>query len=602
MSYSTASFDTGRFDRSAGVPQLDQSRGPDLTASNEMLNFAKGLDGLAQSGANMAIQQKNEEARAETKKRVQANAARQEKTRKENEAKIKAEYYYNKHGGSKDWTQLTEEERAEATDVGVSSEGVVQTTQGDSVDPSSTPKTFSKMDADDKFLKEAYQLKRVDSLLVKHQKNWDVVAPNLVDKVFDEWKLQKDAPDGITDFMVYSTLKLEDYKTERFNKHYKGLDLDILGKALDARKPNDEIYLSAVAKKQEGYIDELQDRNIQAGIDNNKKYDLSTPQGLDALRDEIYLADDGTNKMEVYDRDRVSLQMIEHLDREVDSTTDPNHPVFNTIKAFRGENTKAGRAFFERRGVGKEWEAWVKKAVKKRNTLRSNAKTADKARRTQEKEISKERANRRQIVASSALDYERPTEAEISQAKKEGKEVPLKRIEVLSSALRQLKRAEGKYGYFAKGDKPADFIKLAEDLAEAIRKENPNHKEFVPDANKQEEARVAFKAQVSRMTYPQVEELRATLADTYKLKWVYDLQEEIMDERETEITQSNQNKKAALAITNAKVKADEDALKKRSTSETLRIKNELSGGKTETVGKIKFQRLHTKDKLIKLSQ
>ena len=56
--YSTASFDPGRFDKN-GVPQLDQSRGPDLTASNEILAFAKGLEGLGSSMANMRLLQPN---------------------------------------------------------------------------------------------------------------------------------------------------------------------------------------------------------------------------------------------------------------------------------------------------------------------------------------------------------------------------------------------------------------------------------------------------------------------------------------------------------------------------------------------------------------
>ena len=89
MSYST--FDTGRFDKSAGVPQLDQSRGPDQSVSNEMLAFAEGVSGLAQSGGNMTIQQRNKEIRAENKKRLQKNAAKQDKAIKENEAKINAE-------------------------------------------------------------------------------------------------------------------------------------------------------------------------------------------------------------------------------------------------------------------------------------------------------------------------------------------------------------------------------------------------------------------------------------------------------------------------------------------------------------------------------
>ena len=67
--YSTASFDTGRYDKSAAVPQLER-RQADLSYSNELMTFAKGLEGMGQSMGNMAIAQKNQAARAEAKKKA----------------------------------------------------------------------------------------------------------------------------------------------------------------------------------------------------------------------------------------------------------------------------------------------------------------------------------------------------------------------------------------------------------------------------------------------------------------------------------------------------------------------------------------------------
>ena len=107
--YSTASFDTGRYDKSAPVPQLER-RQADLSYSNELLTFAKGLEGMGQSMGNMAIAQKNQAARAEAKKKRDEAFARQEKTRKENEAKVEAERIYTQTGGGKSWEELSEEE------------------------------------------------------------------------------------------------------------------------------------------------------------------------------------------------------------------------------------------------------------------------------------------------------------------------------------------------------------------------------------------------------------------------------------------------------------------------------------------------------------
>ena len=70
------------------VPALEGMTGKPET-TNELLVFSDGLKQMGSSLQGMEIAQKNEEARAERAKRVQANANKLELTRQKNEAEIK---------------------------------------------------------------------------------------------------------------------------------------------------------------------------------------------------------------------------------------------------------------------------------------------------------------------------------------------------------------------------------------------------------------------------------------------------------------------------------------------------------------------------------
>ena len=577
--YSTASLDLGRFDKN-GVPQLDQSTGPDLTASNEMLAFATGLKGLGSSMANMQIDQKNEESRAENKKKYEATAAKQDKAIKENEATINAELYYRKFGGSKSWNELTREAKA---DVGISSEGTVQTTQLDTVKDTGI---LSQEEKDDTFLKEAYQLKRADALLVQEQHNWDKVAPTLVTNLFSEWQTQKQAdPENVPEWVPYATVKLESYKTERYNKNFKGIPL--LAKASSIRPPNDNIYLSGVAARQESYSKELQDNFIQTRIDDDKTYAQNTPEGITGLIESIYVANDGKNKMNVFSRERVVFQYIDTLDRDVLDATDPDAKVFDTIDAFRGANLKKGRAFFDRTGgVGKRWKAWYKAAVAKRNSLRSSAKTANAADLRQQKDRNIVNANKVEIAGRSALTYKAPTPSESNPK-------PQPRIIVLGSALRTLRTAERKNNYFSQGDKAKEFSALEAELVKAMKVENPNHIEYKPDPKESKPLKDFFKNKIAKLTKAEIEQLRVDLTLTPDVAWKEVLREELMDERETEITQSIANKKGELSISNSRSLVNKAAFVKESATERNRIKERLGLGIDELMGGITVNRKRT---------
>ena len=579
MSYST--FDTGRFDKSAGVPQLDQSRGPDQSVSNEMLAFAEGVSGLAQSGGNMTIQQRNKEIRAENKKRLQKNAAKQDKAIKENEAKINAELYYRKFGGSKSWNELTREEKND--NVGISSEGIVQTTQLDAVKNTGV---LTQEEKDDTFLKEAYQLKRADARLVQEQHTWNAVAPTVVTNLFSEWQTKHQAdPDNTPPWIPYATVRLEEIKTERYSTKFKGIPL--LAKASSRRPPNDNVYLSAVAARQESYSKELQDNFIQDGIDNDKTYARNTPEGITGLIESIYVANDGKNKMNVFSRDRVVFQFLDTLDRDLEDATDPNAKVFDTIDAFRGANLKKGRAFFDRTGgVGDRWKAWYKAAVTKRNSLRSSAKTANAADLRQQKDLNIVNANKVEIAGRSALTYKAPTPSESNPK-------PQPRIIVLGSALRSLRNIEKKHHYFAEGNKSTEFSNLEADLVKAIKIENPNHKDHKPDLKEYKPVRDFFKMKIAKYTKAEIEQLRVDLTKTPDVAWIEKLKESLMDEREVEIAETIANKKAELSISNSRSLVNEKAFTKESATERNRIKERLGLGVDELMGGITVNRQRT---------
>ena len=91
-------------------------------------------------------------------------------------------------------------------------------------------------------------------MCAKHQANWNEVAPNLVDKVYEEWYAQRNTEGGEPNWSKYSTAKLEIYKLERAEEHLIGLPM--LGEARKLVPENDTKYLSATAIKQTEYDEE----------------------------------------------------------------------------------------------------------------------------------------------------------------------------------------------------------------------------------------------------------------------------------------------------------------------------------------------------------
>jgi len=493
--YSTASFDTGRFDKSAGVPQLDQSRGPDLTASNELMSFAKGLEGLGQSMGNMAIAQKNQAARAEAKKRAEEAFARQEKTRKENEARIEAERLYTETGGGKSWQELSEEEKAnlsQASDVNeIQNKGIAQ----------EKPRYLTKEQSQDTLLKNAYQQKRTEGVLKKQQADWDAVAPNLVDKVYDEWVLQRLDKDpetgqhiGETDFTKYASAKLELYKIERAQEHFVGLPQ--LGEALKRVPLNDDKYLSMVALRKQGYVDELQQRNIQSGIDTHLNgerplTDLGSPESIQALIEHIsVLGPEGSilkgadgKVIRIHDRDVVQLQVIDDINSKILTADSSNAPVFKLIDAFTGKNAKAGRMIYERRVVGPAWFKVVGEAMKKKSALLKQEKKATESYNKNLVSKAKESSSRILINGGAALDYhtishQREGEGVKIETDENGKTTTTGSPTKIQALLTAKANLDSNKEFFAIAKMSKEYNEMSENLTKAINELDPHHKEF----------------------------------------------------------------------------------------------------------------------------
>lgn len=503
--YSTASFDTGRFDKSAGVPQLDQSRGPDLTASNELMSFAKGLEGLGQSMGNMAIAQKNQAARAEAKKKAEEAFARQEKTRKENEARVEAERLYTETGGGKSWQELSEEEKANLSQVPdaneIENKGIAQ----------EKPRYLTKEQSQDTLLKNAYQQKRTEGVLKKQQADWDAVAPNLVDKVYDEWELQRGDKDpetgqhiGETDFTKYATAKLELYKLERAQEHFVGLPQ--LGEALKRVPLNDNKYLSMVALRKQGYVDELQQRNIQSGIDtylngDTPLTDLGSPESIDALIEHIsVLSPEGSNikgadgkVLRIHDRNAVQLQLIDDINSKILNAESSNDPVFKLIDAFTGEKgrdkkeklkiQKAGRMIYERKVVGPVWFKAVGAAMKKKSSLLKQEKNATASYNKNLVSKAKESSSRILINAGAALDYhtishQREAEGVKIETDENGKTTTTGSPTKIQALLTAKANLDSNKEFFTTATMSKEYNEMSENLTKAINELDPHHKEF----------------------------------------------------------------------------------------------------------------------------
>ena len=108
--YSTQSVNLGRFDKSAGVPDLERG-GPDMGEANRYKGIADMLGTFAKSGGDAYAAKVNRDRRDAAQKRANEAYARQEQSRKKNEAEIRAIQIETETGGSLSWDELTRKEK-----------------------------------------------------------------------------------------------------------------------------------------------------------------------------------------------------------------------------------------------------------------------------------------------------------------------------------------------------------------------------------------------------------------------------------------------------------------------------------------------------------
>ena len=182
--FSTANYNINRFDKTAGVPTAQVDKQGEMQTANKWKQIADGIGMFADKGGEAYAAKINRDRRDEAEARRKEIEARQEKNRKENEARIEAERL-NALYGDKNWQELSEAEKEEKYVFPPTKE---EQTRKRSI--------LTKDQKDNKYLKEAYQQKRTEGSLKKHQAEWDAVAPNLVDRVVKRWREQKSNPDG----------------------------------------------------------------------------------------------------------------------------------------------------------------------------------------------------------------------------------------------------------------------------------------------------------------------------------------------------------------------------------------------------------------------
>lgn len=564
MATSTENYNIRRFDRTAGVPQ-SPTIAPDMSAANKWQGLADAINTLSDKGGGAYKAKLAQEERAELRKRRDEAYARQQKKIKEDEDRIEAELLYNQSGG-KSWHELNEEEKdfqVENTKMGMQAPGVGKL-------------PLTKDQKESQGLKEAYQLRRTDAVLEKQQADWDQVAPNLADKVYDEWLDQKDDPDGVQNLTEYATVKLQGYKAERFQENIAGNPM--LKKALAQRPPTDDKYLSMIAKRKQEYLDEVQDKTIQAGIDSNAKFDLSTPDGIDALRDDIYLAEGKGGKVKVFDRDRVSLQMIDHLDRGVDDATSSDAPVFESLDAFRGKNYKKGRAFFDRRrGIGEAWNAWYTKALTKKAQLMKAEKSAGEANIKVKKEAAKVSSNGHLMTAGQALQYSTASKkgAFLNKETLQVEGEPTK-LQVLQNAILHL---DANQQTFEDAQMANEWLEKRAELTAQINKIDPSHHEFEAPASDEAVAlKKKYREELSTLSSAQVrEKIQEEAQNITQLPWVVNMKKELHEERLSQLDGERKEIKDQQAITKSDLEIENKKNTKKSSKKKIKTRLDMYG-------------------------
>ena len=577
--YSQAGLQLGRFDKSAAVPTGQATA--DMSEANKWKGIADAIGMFADKGGEAYAAKINKERRDEAKKRSDEAYARQEKNRKENEARIEAERIYTETGGGKSWEELSEEEKTH----------FIQTPDTDEIKnkgtkqlPSKTkPSILTKEQSQDEFLKNAYQQKRTEGVLKKQQSDWDAVAPNLVDKVYDEWKLQRNNDDGEPDFTKYASAKLEVYKLERAQEHFIGLPQ--LGEALKNVPINDDKYLSMVAKRKQEYVDELKDKNIQSGIDTHLNgdpplTDLGNPDKIDALVEHIStLGPEGTKEkgpdgkvLRIHDRDTVQFQIMDDIESKLTNATSSDDPVFKIIDSFTGENEKKGRMMMERRGkVGEGWEKVLDKAMKKKLALKDKEEKASGTLQKIKKENAKVESGNILMNVSEALDYQvlgvgthtagtGPAPTLKEDGTLEGKPTKVMALANAYSNLLANKQA------FADAGMSKEYLAIKDKLTTALNKEDPTNSAFdAPNSELAKNAESNFRANISELNEEQLEKLRVEVNnETQNQPWLTTMKHKVIDDIYKDLGEKRDREKEQLAIQTSKQTLEKNKKEKSS--------------------------------------
>ena len=584
--YSTESVNLGRFDKSASVPDLERGR-PDMGKANRYKEIADALGVFGKGTVEVLGSKIERERRDEAEKRRKEIEARQEKNRKENEARIEAERFYTETGGTKSWKELTEEERERETGHPHVHEGGKYTTK---------EKVLTKDQRESTFLKEAYQQKRTEAVLTKQQADWDVVAPNLVDKVYDQWRDQRNNDDGEPDFTVFAVGKLEIYKLERAEQHFLGLPM--LGEARKNVRLNDDNYLSMVAKRKQEYVDEIKDKDIQAGIDTHLTgesplTDLSNPDKIDALVEHISVATlPGTNKkarlpngkvVRVHTRDAVQFQLIDDIENKLTNATSSDDPVFKIVEAFSGKNSKKGRMIYERTGgVGDAWKKAVAAAAKKQVSLLDKEKKGNAAHNKIILQKAKEQSNEAIIRADIALDYttvggELHQQGEFQRMQMNANGEVIGEPDKLQALQIALQNLDGQISNFTTALMSKEFTDKRAEIVAAINKLDPTHKDFdVPNNEYATKLKSNFIEQISKLDAKGLEDIRTLVHQNKKqLPWMVAMKHKAIKDRYTELDEARERVKDELTIAKSNQQLEENKIKKTSSGLARKLRGEI---------------------------
>ena len=544
------------------VPALEGMTGKP-EATNDLLVFSDGLKQMGSSLQGMEIAQKNEEARQVNQERYRVEALKQEKATQKGLDETRAAYLSNAYGNVP-WLEMTKEAQQSIVESPFELQDKAKL-------------TFKEIDS--KSLKKAYKLQHIDNRLLSQQKNFDAVTPTLVNEIFKEYK---NTPFSGGNFIDYANTKLEDIKLEQNQLYnYKDIDPSILGEALKKRPKDYTNFYANVALKQQEKEEQDKKQTIQISIDS---YDgkIDTPKGIDALIKSItHTKVNEELKLTGITRDEAQLQLVRHLQRNLQDATSLTAEVFQFQKAFMGVNQEKGRVFFDRTTVGPEWEQWYKDSVKKYNSLITTSASASSAERIRKTKTTKTNANRILITADIAVKIK---PAAITEQNK-NREEKINRADILQNTFQNLVSLETTETFAAAGgDETNKLLVLIETVRQEIDKSTESSTSYTPDATIVEEKTQAFEKEIAEFSDVEVDQKRLDLKSTYRHPWEHKMHETVLGKREAEITQSTTSAKATLALVSANETKDIKKKADNSTKEKDRIVTKFTNPKsTETV-------------------